>query len=169
MIALRIPTSKIHPMKSRTSITAFALSALLALGTCGFLLGGSTACAQTAAVCSNPLTNMSVGQSQRYASDLKVTFLAVKNDSRCPLGVFCITAGDAEVELRVKVGDNPAKNVSIHTNRKPQTVTLSVLTPGAIGIPKSYTLHVSELTPRRIGVTLKQSDYRLSLGVQTAQ
>ncbi len=156
-------------MKPQASLTAVALSVLLTIGTCGFIVGGSMASAQApAAIGLAPLTNMSVGETQRFDMDLKVTFLGVKNDSRCPMGVFCIAAGDAEVLLRVQVGNKLPQNISIHTNRKPQKVTLSVLRAGTFGIPKSYTLHVSELTPNRLGMIPKQFDYRLSLGVGVA-
>lgn len=36
--------------------------------------------------------------------DVKVYFLRVVRDSRCPVGMACVWAGDAEVELMVKQG-----------------------------------------------------------------
>ena len=105
----------------------------------------------------------------RFDEGLKITFLAVINDSRCPIGACCITAGDAEVLLRVRVGKMAPKIISIHTNHEPRVVVLSAVPPGTIGIPKSYSVSVEELTPRpRIGRKIKQSDYRLSLSISIA-
>jgi len=146
-------------MKRRELIKFLAMST-------GALLAGSGHASANAA---GPLPLLSVGESTRYDDGLKITFIAVKNDSRCPNNARCIWAGDAEVLLRVRVGKQPPKIVSIHTNRKPQVVVLSAVPPGMIGIPKSYSIRIGELTPQReIGKKLRQSDYRLALSISVA-
>jgi hypothetical protein len=51
---------------------------------------------------------------------LRVRFVAVGNDSRCPEGVTCVWAGDAEVMLEVGTGSGGRKRLKLHTNRSPQ-------------------------------------------------
>ena len=47
-------------------------------------------------------------------------FVQVVNDSRCPKGVACIWAGDAELALRV-VHANLEKRFSLHTGLQPHS------------------------------------------------
>lgn len=49
-------------------------------------------------------------------SDLTLTFEAVLEDSRCPAGVSCIWAGDAQVRLRVASKDTQPASYTLHTN-----------------------------------------------------
>jgi hypothetical protein len=52
-------------------------------------------------------TTLKIAESGKLATeDLAVTFKAVTRDSRCPQGVQCIRAGEAEVVLTVKAGEN---------------------------------------------------------------
>jgi|GEM_PF-3157811 len=149
-------------MKRRELIKTLVMAAI---GYTTFLATSGQASA--AAVAPFPL--LSVGDSLRYDAGLKINFIGVKNDSRCPLGATCISAGDAEVLLRVTVGKQAPKIISVHTNHKPRVVVLSAVPPGKIGIPKSYSIRISELTQRpKKGKKLKQSDYRLILGISVA-
>ncbi len=149
-------------MKRRELIKSLAMAAI---GSTAFL--ASSGQASAAAVVPFPL--LSVGESTRYDTGLKINFVGVKNDSRCPKGGLCNSAGDAEVLLRVKVGNQPPKIIGVHTNRKPRVVVLSALPPGKTGVPKSYSIRIGELTPRpKIGKKIKQSDYRLILGVSVS-
>ncbi|MEO5714835.1 MAG: hypothetical protein ABIT37_15250 [Luteolibacter sp.] len=149
-------------MKRRELIKSLAMAAI---GTSAFLATSGQASAKDAV----PSPLLSVGESMHYDDGLKITFIGVKNDSRCPMGALCIWAGDAEVLLRARVGNQPPKIISVHTNLKPRVVVLSAVPPGMIGIPKSYSIWIGELTPRpKIGKKLKQSDYRLSLSISVA-
>ncbi|MEO5915507.1 MAG: hypothetical protein ABIS50_14840 [Luteolibacter sp.] len=112
---------------------------------------------------------LAVGQSLRYDDGLKLTFVGVRNDNRCPMGALCIAAGDAEVLLLAYVGRQPAKLIRVHTYNEPRVVVLSAVPPGMVGIPKSYSVRVGSLSPLpRIGKKLKQSDYRLVLDISVA-
>lgn len=116
-----------------------------------------------------PVPSLAVGQSLRYDSGLKLTFLKVKNDSRCPIGVMCITAGDAEVVLIAKVGNQPDKIIRVHTNYSPTSVSIPAAAPGTISTMKTYYVKIASLSPfRRMGTTIKQSDYRLALDISVA-
>ena len=111
---------------------------------------------------------LSVGKSFRYDSGLKVTFLAVRNDSRCPINANCVSAGDAKIRLRVRVGTKPAEIVTLHTNDSPRSIVIKAPSNGS-GIPKSYIIRVTELTPGRVvGKTIPQSDYRVRLRISLA-
>ena len=150
-------------MKRRELIKSLALATL---GGSGCLLATSLASAESI----KPLDKgLAVGQSLRYDDGLKLTLVAVRHDSRCPIGVFCISPGDAEIVLLAYVGKQRAKIIRVHTNQDPQVVVLSALPPGQIGIPKTYSIRVDSLSPfRRLGKEIKQSDYRVVLGISVA-
>jgi hypothetical protein len=78
-----------------------------------------------------------------------VTFLEVVNDSRCPVDVVCVTAGDAEVRLAV-TGEGEDRTVSLHTTQEPRSTTI-----GAVR------LELTGLMPSpRSTVTVRPQDYR---------
>lgn len=140
----------------------------LAMGSCAFLFGATRA----SAVDLENDKALHVGETRRYDSGLKFTFLAVKDDSRCPINAQCVWAGDAEVVLWVKAGNQAARKVRIHTNLKPLKVVIpaNVFPPGMAGIPKSYVISIARLTPLpNTEKKLLQSDYRLKLNISVAQ
>lgn len=123
-----------------------------------------------ASAASKKSDSISIGETYRYDKDLRITFLAVTKESRCPMNAKCTSAGDAEILLRVKAGEGPAKNYRLHTHLKPRRQIISVKYPeGMVGIPKSYQLSIADLSPLPIaGEKTKQSDYRLKLAIQVA-
>ena len=140
----------------------------LAMGSCAFLFSAIPA----SAVERRHGKGLRVGETLRYDGGLKITFLAVRNDSRCPINARCIWAGDAEVVLRVKAGNQAARKVTLHTHLKPQTVVIParIFPPGTAGIPKSYVISIAGLTPQpEAGKKTLQSDYRLQLDISVAQ
>ena len=52
-------------------------------------------------------------------SRLKIKFLGVTEDSRCPVGVNCIWAGNAKVKVRI-VGARSTKVFEFNTNSGPK-------------------------------------------------
>ena len=113
---------------------------------------------------------LAVGQTVRFdKGGIRVKFLKVGNDSRCPMNARCISAGDAEVILEVKVGSKKPELVTLHTHDEPGYAVFSAIPDGMIGIPKSYTVSIRELTPQPIaGRKTRQRDYRLTVGFSTA-
>ena len=53
-------------------------------------------------------------------ADFQVKFVDVPQDSRCPTGVNCVWAGNAEVTLNVSY-DKCTTNLTLNTNDSPQT------------------------------------------------
>ena len=153
-------------MNRRQLIRAFTM------GTCALIFSVSGTSAQEAALSPRNKPPLKVGETLRYDSGLKITFLAVKNDSRCPINAQCISAGDAEVVLRVKAGNQAARKVVIHTNLEPSTIVIPAeeLPAGMFGIPKSYVISIGRLNPLpNTEKKLLQSDYRLKLQISVAQ
>lgn len=114
---------------------------------------------------------LSVGQTLRFDEDLTVTFLAVLKESRCPINAICTSAGYAEVSLRVKVGKQKPKIVSLNTDgkKKRQIIVAKEYPDGTAGIPKSYAISIASLNPLPFaGKKTKQSDYRLKLKIDVA-
>jgi hypothetical protein len=86
---------------------------------------------------------------QLSGTGVRVTLLEVVNDSRCPVDVVCVTAGDAEVRLSV-VGEGEDRTVSLHVMQEPRSVTI-----GAVR------LELTGLTPSpRSTVTIPPAEYR---------
>jgi hypothetical protein len=149
-------------MKRRELIKSLAMVAMSAT-----TLLASSGQASAGAADHSPL--LSVGESTHFDDSLKITFIGVKNDSRCPKGALCIWAGDAEVLLRVRVEGQLPQIVRVHTNLKPQIVVISAVAPGKVGVPKSYSIRIAGLTPQpKVGKKLRQSDYRLGLSISIA-
>jgi hypothetical protein len=155
-------------MNRRHLIQSLALTAFATLITAGSVSAADITA--DAAARSKQGKRLKVGETLRYDSGLSVTFLAVKNDFRCPINAQCLTAGDAAVLLRVKAGKDPAKNVTIHTNRKPNFLVIPYpYAKGEAGIPKSYTIRIGQLNPLPYaGKKTLQSDYRLKLNITVA-
>lgn len=111
-----------------------------------------------------------VGETLDYDDGLSIRFLSVKKDDRCPINAQCVTAGDAEILLRVKVGNSKARVVSLHTDAKPNHHVFAVKYPkGMVGIPKSYVVSIGSLNPLPYaGRKTPQSDYRLRLEIAVA-
>lgn len=75
-------------------------------------------CPTAAAVLGEPF-ELRVGQTATFLSDpseaLSLRFVSVVSDSRCPSQVFCVWAGDAEIEVELERGTERA-TVHLHTS-----------------------------------------------------
>lgn len=72
---------------------------------------------------------------------LRMTFEQVVEDSRCPVDVTCIWAGDAVIRVRVDAGPNRTSILQVHTN-PPNDDDLRV---------GEYRVRLVSLSPRPIG------------------
>jgi len=71
-----------------------------------------------------------------FGDPFRVTFLAVTNDSRCPIDAMCVWAGNAEVQIGVRLGMGPTLPDTLNTGVMPNDaiwwgyrITLVGLTP----------------------------------------
>jgi len=96
-------------------------------------------------------------------SVMRISFLGVSGDSRCPTDVQCVWAGDAAVEIGVAFGTGPTVPYMLHTTLFPRWVdqggyriTLRGLRPAPVStsqIPQSQ--YVAELTLERIATAAR--------------
>ena len=103
------------------------------IGWAGTTLSGVLLCTLLICGCRNPTQpptplgvsfDLSPGSSTKMSNGLTLTFNAVTEDSRCPIGVFCIVAGDATV--MVTLSQHGADSLrELHTNRDPSEVGFS--------------------------------------------
>lgn len=98
--------------------------------TCGLM--SMTACA-TQAIGGNPggrmiddgqTFTMHTGERVSLADSSTLRYVRVTNDSRCPPGVQCIWAGDAEVAFEWTSGSGAVTNFSLHTGKDPRQQSL---------------------------------------------
>jgi hypothetical protein len=98
---------------------------------------------------------LKIAESAKLSADeLKVTFKAVTNDSRCPQGTQCVTAGEAEVVLAVEMGG------------KSQDVTVKVGTDQAKATVEPYAIRILTLDPYpAANQTIKDADREIELRI----
>lgn len=88
---------------------------------------------------------------------LVVTFEAVTADSRCPIGVFCIQAGEAVVSLEAR--RLPSTTAQLVLKTQPEAETF--------GFFQGYEIRLVELKPHpRLGETIAPGDYVATLLVR---
>ena len=87
---------------------------------------------------------------------MRIRFGGVTGDSRCPIDVFCVTGGDAIVEIAVRSRSGPEIRYDLHTGdlrpvqHRTLTITLVQLAPDPFSTqtipPEAYraTLRVTE-------------------------
>lgn len=101
--------------------------------------------------------DLGVGRSARVdGSSLTVSFDGVPEDSRCPLGVFCIQAGNATVSLTVTDGAGTKTPVKLYSNPTPTT-------PDSVKVG-GYEIKLVAVQPiRRRDVTIAPASYVATL------
>ncbi len=123
-----------------------------------FVAGASVslACAGMGVVVVDGDFDLAPGQSARLdGSALTISFKAVTEDSRCPLGVFCIWAGNGAVSLTVTDGAGVKNQVLLNTTLTPQGVSIG-----------GYEISLVSLEPiRRRDVTIPLASYVATLRV----
>lgn len=86
---------------------------------------------------------------------LRITLLGVPADSRCPVDVTCVWEGDVEIRLEVEPGDEPAREIALHSTLEPREV--------AVG---GFELSLLEVRPEpRSGTQIPPERYRIRIGV----
>lgn len=81
---------------------------------------------------------MKIGESKKAdAGKLKIAFLEIVEDSRCPVGANCVWAGNAKIKLSVSIDKKAATIVELNSNLDPQAAKIF-----------GYKLKFESLTPR---------------------
>ncbi len=87
---------------------------------------------------------------------VRISFVGVTGDSRCPIDAVCVTGGDATVGIAVRSGNGPEIHYDLHTGdlrpvqHRTLTITLVQLAPDPFSTetipPEAYraTLRVTE-------------------------
>ena len=92
--------------------------------------------------------DLRVGQPVAVNAVLHIRLLSVDNDSRCPVDVTCVSAGNADVVISASLGTGPDQ---------PLTLSVNPPTPVLFG---GYTIAVVRLAPdRHVNVQINQADY----------
>lgn len=125
---------------------------ILILVSCLFTLA---ACARITGNVDYPVTvELKHGASRTVDSGLTIRFLSVLNDSRCPIGVQCVWAGNAEIELELT--GSVIESVGLNTGSQfPRTYTF-----------EGYTVTLQDLKPQpSSGQTVDEASYIAVLSV----
>ena len=99
-----------------------------------------------------------VGQTAELAAGtgVRLTFEAVRGDSRCPVGVSCIWAGDAVVAMTVHDTDGGPTTIELHTNVRFD----------AEAVLDGYVVRLVRLSPTpRVDATIEVDQYEATLVV----
>jgi hypothetical protein len=80
-------------------------------------------------------------------ADLKVSFEAVTNDSRCPVDVTCVWAGNAKVALKLSRAGRRTARVELNTGMEPKQK-----------LYYGYKVRLVKLEPKK-NKNLKEGDY----------
>jgi hypothetical protein len=86
-----------------------------------FLLWVPASCDQKATVLLKQEFDLKLGQSIVVGAErLKINFVSVAEDSRCPEGAQCIWAGNAKIALTVRKGNAKPSSIELNTGVTPQ-------------------------------------------------
>jgi hypothetical protein len=120
-------------------------------------IGVSTASAAPIKVPINKEFSLGIGQAASVEGKKPVIkFKAVLEDSRCPVNVVCVWAGNGKVEFEILDVDGQDKTVILNTEDEPSAATL-----------KRHKLTLISLNPPRVdGVSISPGDYSVTLRVE---
>lgn len=83
--------------------------------------------------------NVRIGQTKTADhGKIKVKFISVLEDSRCPMNAECIWAGNARIKIAVSKGRGVSKIIELNTGVEPKLVTVY-----------GYELSLQNLTPQK--------------------
>ena len=101
--------------------------------------------------------SLGIGQTASIEGEkLVIKFKAILEDSRCPVNVVCVWAGNGKVEFEVLDIDGQNKTVILNTEEEQRATTL-----------KGHKLTLISLNPPRIdGVSISPGDYSVTLRVE---
>jgi hypothetical protein len=130
------------------------MTRLAAILTCLALVGCDAEGARVQAVEVGPEFTLAPGESVSVkAADMKVRFVAVIEDSRCPKNLTCIWAGQVKVQLEVQVASQAASPMEI--------------VEGTTAPAGEYRVTLVRVGPEPLnGAEIAPQDYRATLKVE---
>lgn len=132
------------------TLQALALWGLVLVGGCGSATVAVSALGEPAV--------LRVGESVEVSGeDLRIGFVAVRQDSRCPVDVVCVWEGVATVDAWAKKGSEERHDLVLATSNKAGHSTRA----DYLG----YEVELLELAPAKSG-SVQQADYRVTLVVR---
>lgn len=86
---------------------------------------------------------------------LKLTFVSVLEDSRCPEGTNCVWAGNAKVQIKISKAKGATKTFELNTTLQPQTIAF-----------EGYEIKLVDLTPTpKVNIRIDKNGYIATLSV----
>lgn len=121
------------------------------------LIWMSTTSADPGNVLINKEFSLGIGQTASIEREkLFINFKAVLEDSRCPVNVVCVWAGNGKVEFEILDIDGQNKTLTLNIEDEPRATTL-----------KGHKLKLISLNPPRVdGVSISPGDYSVTLLVE---
>ncbi len=104
----------------------------------------------------NEVFQLALGQTARLPSEnLSIAFQAVVEDSRCPVNVQCVWAGNASVTLEVVQAGQSNKTLTLNSTIEPHAANYG-----------NFRIRFEDLKPQpQADRTIQPGEYRLSLSV----
>ena len=94
-------------------------------------------------------------QTRLFNRDLTVQFVSVLDDSRCPQGTRCITAGNATIRIRVRKDLGPWRTFDLKLDGNNSNIYF-----------RNYRINLTNLTPvPRENVRINRFQYRATLRI----
>jgi hypothetical protein len=88
--------------------------------------------------------------------NIKITFLAVLEDSRCPTGARCVWEGNGKIKLQVETQNNQSTQVELNTSMEPKSTGIS-----------EYNLSLISLLPHpKLNYQINPSEYVATLSLE---
>ena len=105
-----------------TRMTSLTISFLVVFACCGVLGANPHSNSALQAVRPGREFKLKVGRQVTVkGTKLRIRFVAVENDSRCPSDVTCVWAGNAAVQIQLGIGRG-SKTVTLNTSKSPSFV-----------------------------------------------
>ncbi len=95
------------------------------------------------------------GQKTITKDKLKIKFISVVEDSRCPEDTNCVWAGNAKVQIKISKRGGASKTFELNTNLEPQIITF-----------EGYEIKVIDLTPQpRTNIRINRNGYTATFSI----
>ncbi len=100
---------------------------------------------------------LKIGESVQIEGGLGfIKFIKILEDSRCPINVTCVWAGNVKAEFEILDRDRKKTRTFLNSNVKPNNVLL-----------KGYTLQlISILPPKTKGIKISAKKYQVKLRIE---